>query len=299
MNELVNPLRDLDLNLLHTFRAFVVAGSVDRAARALGRSQPAISTRLRHLERELGMKLFERVGRRLHLTAAGRELDRELALLFVGLVRVVDLVRAAPGPRQYRIGALPTVGVYLVAPALAWVRGRHPHARFDVQMGPVPDQLHDLAAGSIDAVAGVGRPPSTGAVVTTLGDARPVLVARAADPLLRGSAVPARALIDRDLLVFGRTGDDFFDFVADWIDRHALARRVVIEVAHIQMLKALVLSGAGVAILPSYTIVEPGLGVRPLRGLAARHPIWFATRPALAEDAILGAVAKRATRHVK
>lgn len=293
-------LRDVDLNLLHTFRVFAAVGGVDQAARALGRSQPAISTRLRQLERQIGVALFERLGRRIHLTAAGRRLDGDLAQVFEGLAHVVGGIRAAPAASlaRYRIGALTTVGVYLLAPALSSVRRRRGGARFEIHYGSVSGQLGRLAAGALEAVAGIGRPPANGMVVKRLGDAAAMLIARAGDPILRRRTVSASMLVDRDLLAYGRTGDHFFDVVTDWIDRHDLAARIVVEVAHIQTLKTLVLAGAGLAIVPGYTVVEHGLGMRLLPELSERQPIWLATRPSLAEDPILSALAAQAARLV-
>src|SRR5262245_51544338 len=114
-------LAQIDLNLLYTFRVFVETGSVGQAARRLGRSQPAVSVRLRQLEAALGTNLFERIGRRLELTPVGRAVDREARALLDGVVRLVDQVRghASRPTGLLRVGVLPTVGVYLVAPVVA------------------------------------------------------------------------------------------------------------------------------------------------------------------------------------
>jgi LysR family hydrogen peroxide-inducible transcriptional activator len=62
---------------IHQLRAFLAAartGGFGRAGVSLGLTQPTISTTIRKLETELGERLFERLGRRIKLTAAGQAL---------------------------------------------------------------------------------------------------------------------------------------------------------------------------------------------------------------------------------
>src|SRR5687767_10914097 len=74
----------MDLSDLQIFRAVVQAGGITRAAEKLNRVQSNVTTRVRQLEQELGVDLFIREGKRMHLSPAGQQLlgyaDRLLAL---------------------------------------------------------------------------------------------------------------------------------------------------------------------------------------------------------------------------
>lgn len=72
MHELA--VRCLRWNQVRAFLATVETGSLSAAARALGLTQPTLSRQIAALEAELGLMLFERVGRSLSLTQSGREL---------------------------------------------------------------------------------------------------------------------------------------------------------------------------------------------------------------------------------
>ena len=85
----------MELRHLRYFVAVADAGSVSRAATQLRVTQPALSRQIRDLETELGLPLFDRVGRRLQLTAAGETL----------LARTRDVLRAAESLRE-EAGAL-------------------------------------------------------------------------------------------------------------------------------------------------------------------------------------------------
>lgn len=69
-------LHKMDLRQLQTFIAVADTGGVARAATAVNLSQPAASRQIQALEAELGVALFDRVGRRVSLTAAGEDLLR-------------------------------------------------------------------------------------------------------------------------------------------------------------------------------------------------------------------------------
>src|SRR5258707_10327266 len=85
----------MKLRHLRYFVTVADAGTVPRAAAQLSLTQPALSRQIRDLESELGLPLFDRVGRRLHLTAEGENL----------LERTREILRAADALRE-RAGAL-------------------------------------------------------------------------------------------------------------------------------------------------------------------------------------------------
>ena len=78
----------MDLADLHIFRSVVHAGGVTRAAEKLNRVQSNVTTRVRQLETDLGVELFIRDGKRLHLSSAGK-------LLLDYADRLIDLAQEA------------------------------------------------------------------------------------------------------------------------------------------------------------------------------------------------------------
>ena len=111
-------LGQIDLNLLFTLYEVDRLGSVTAAARALGRTQPAISTRLRQLEQQLGAALFERAGPVLRFSPVGRAVLEEIGPLVASLGAVLDRTRGvdAEPAGALRVGALPTLCAYMLAP---------------------------------------------------------------------------------------------------------------------------------------------------------------------------------------
>ncbi len=107
---------------LHVFRAVATHGSASRAAReALHMSQPAVSKHVRMLEEELEVKLFQRLGKQVELTEAGRivlDYAEQVSALAEDTRRaLLDLQGLQRG--TLRLGASSTPGIYLLLPVLA------------------------------------------------------------------------------------------------------------------------------------------------------------------------------------
>jgi DNA-binding transcriptional LysR family regulator len=273
-------LARVNLNLLATFVVVADEGSVTAAARVLGRTQPSITARLKQLEGDLDTRLFERVGRGIALTAIGREVAREAAAVLRGAHDLLDRVRAAEDEPAgiLRVGALPTVSAYLLAPALADLARSFPALSVEVHTDLSVPLVDELRRGAIDVVVSVGPIAAPGLRVRAIGAVTPVvaLPARPRPPRRLGVA----DLAARDLVVFhrGPVGDPFFDAAWSFIEQHGLERRVRIAVPHIQSMKELIRAGAGGGLIPDYTLTESELCGRPLRGLRLRVPITLATR---------------------
>jgi DNA-binding transcriptional LysR family regulator len=278
----VNPgtLANLDLNLLYTLHEVARTGSVTAAARALGRTQPAISTRLRLLESQLGVELFERAGPALRLTPVGGAVVEEVRLLVSQLGAVVDRTRGmdAEPVGTVRIGALPTLCAYLLAPAVYRLTQRHGRARVRMTPGLTATQIDGLRGGEFDALVSVGRVREAGLRVIDIGRIDACAVVLSKSRLARGRLSPKK-LRAAPFIAYGRIGDPFFDAVTSFMERADLLGGVSIEVSNIQAIKQLVLEGAGVSILPRYTIVEPALATRAVEGLDVALPLCVVTRP--------------------
>ncbi|MEM6909299.1 MAG: LysR family transcriptional regulator [Pseudomonadota bacterium] len=100
----------LNLHHLRLFRAVAREGSLTGAARSLNISQSAVSTQIKILEAALGHDLFERVGRSLQLTEAGRIALDHADEIFRAADHLTATLKAAEGQRRVlRIGALATL----------------------------------------------------------------------------------------------------------------------------------------------------------------------------------------------
>lgn len=145
------------LKPLRAFCQTVRLGSVSRAAHALFVSQPAITLQLQALERELGVRLLERTGRRLTPTREG-ELLYEMAQ---PLVEQLDGLEAAFRDRlrgldagELRIAANSSTILYLLPRIVEQFRARHPDVRLTLHNVVTDDGTEMLRADAVDLVVG-------------------------------------------------------------------------------------------------------------------------------------------------
>src|SRR6516225_4781219 len=138
----------MNLNHLAIFHAVAQTGSMTLGAKRLDISQPAVSKQVQELERYLHVHLFDRIGRRVHLSQAGEILAdyaRRLFALAQEAEQAMAEVRAL-GRGRLRIGASTTIGTYLLPGVLAEFRRCHPNVELLVQIENT-EQVHRRLAG--------------------------------------------------------------------------------------------------------------------------------------------------------
>ena len=178
-------LRDLDI--------FILAASTQNlsaTAEKLGMTPAGISKSIGRLERLYGIKMFERAGRGLALTSAGR-LVYKRSLSIDGLIKLLlteatDLNAANAG--LVRLGASPAMVTTIVAPAVARLVSGSPTAQIELHSQASERLIEDLQAGTLDiAIAVMPTKVSPDLRFDKLGATRNFIVARPGHPLLRRS----------------------------------------------------------------------------------------------------------------
>ncbi|UJW36078.1 LysR family transcriptional regulator [Saccharothrix sp. AJ9571] len=246
----------MDLRQVEYFLAVVDHGGVTRAAEALFVAQPSVSQALRVLERELAAELFDRGGRRLVLTEAGRS--------FVGPARrLLDDARLAKAAAS-RVGELRGGRVTIAAlatlavdplPALAGeFHRRHPGVLISVTDPGSPDDVGtEVKRGNCEL--GLTELPVTGVEQRGLGSQEIVLAVPAAFAAGLPDPVPLSAAASLPL-VMGLADATIRKLIPDTL-------HPVVECAHPEGVRQLVAHGAGAAFLPR-TLAERELPGVPL-----------------------------------
>jgi DNA-binding transcriptional LysR family regulator len=138
-----NTATAFDWNQMRAFLATVEAGSLSAAARVLGLTQPTLSRQMTALEARLGLMLFERVGKRLVLTAAGGQLLEEVRAMRAAADRIGMLAsgqsQAAEG--LVRITASDVVAAYMLPPVLKRLQELAPGITVEVIASATVDNL--------------------------------------------------------------------------------------------------------------------------------------------------------------
>ena len=134
---------------LVVLREFVAQGTIAGAAEALAFTPSAVSQQLAQLQREAGVELFRKAGRRLELTDAGRMLAARAGGVLAELEQLeADLARQAGEVRGVvRVAAFQTATRALVMPALERLAAEHPALRVELVEMEAEESLPLLARG--------------------------------------------------------------------------------------------------------------------------------------------------------
>jgi DNA-binding transcriptional LysR family regulator len=142
----------LDPRRLAVLREFAHRGTIAEAADALAFTPSAVSQQLAQLQREAGVALLRKVGRRLELTDAGRTLVARADEL-LARIEEIDAELAAQAEQvagTVRVGAFQTAASAIVLPALDRLAASHPRLRVELVEAEAEESLPALERGAID-----------------------------------------------------------------------------------------------------------------------------------------------------
>ena len=231
----------MDLRDLRYFETIAELQHVGRASARLHRTQPALTSSVRRLEEDCGVALFEKAGRGIRLTPAGRVLlkwaqrmrfdvedaRRELHAMGKGLSGHV------------RIGVVPTAAQFLLPAVARQLLHEAPEVNLSTVVGLIDVLKPKLRAGEIDMVVGTESPEEAGYESRVVGEDSVVVAAVADHPLFRGK--PTLKELTRYRWALQPPGAPTRDWLDHTFDRKHLPRpRVQVESTMLLVLPALI-----------------------------------------------------------
>lgn len=225
-----------------------------RAAEALGTTQPSVSMQVKQLEENLGVALFEQIGKRIHLTEAGHELHRycrEIIRQLAAAETVLDRLKGVQGG-QLRLAIAPTAK-YFVPRLLAEFVRRHPGVAVDLRIDSREALLEQIEANERDMVVMASPPPDTALVAEPFLTDPLVAIASPGHALAGERAVPPWRLAQEPFLL-RETGSETRSMIENFFDQQGVVLSVVMAVNSNEAIKQGVQAGLGVAVVPLQSV---------------------------------------------
>ncbi|RVT91996.1 LysR family transcriptional regulator [Rhodovarius crocodyli] len=284
-------MHGLTLRQIRAFLVTVELGSVAAAARNLGLTQPAVGQQLRELEGQLRVRLFEKVGTRLHPTPAGQALlepAREVMAALTHLQETGTRFRAGDAG-HIRLGTGATACIYFLPERLRRVRQSLPGVEIAVSTGNTAPMLQALMEGTLDAALVTGGPdevPTSLVAELLFHDPLMALLPHPLADALPETLSPAD-LAAHPLLLHAR-GSVTRNLVDRWFQEGGHGVVPGMEFDSIAAIRELVAAGLGCAIVPGMAarVPHPELVARPLSPALTR-PICLVLRANQVPDAAL------------
>ena len=243
---------------LHQLRYFVAVADLSNFTRAAEKclvSQPSLSQQIIKLEREISQPLFDRLGRTVRLTEAGKAMYERAATILRSMDELQDRVAEATEPSRgtIRIGAIPTIAPYFLPPLLRRFSRRFPDATIAMHEDLTQITERRCAEGELD-VGVIATPPS--------------LDALHAEPLFEEELLlalpPKHRLAKKRRFALADVADEPFVLMSEL---HCLGEQVVgfcrqqgctpvirCQSVQLLMIQKLVAMGLGVSLIPAMAV---------------------------------------------
>lgn len=291
----------IQVHRLEGFYWVARTGGFARAARAFPYpiTQPAVHQQVKKLEGELGVTLFERVGKgEMALTPAGLRLYEFVRPFYEGMAGVVRSLQEGDYGGELSIRTASLLLRHLLPDWIKRLQDRHPDIRVQLEETLKPD-VEALRRGEVDLLVDYLPEPPGDVAVMRVATLLPFLVIPREHPQAHRKR-PALAGLASDTFIAYTPGLLARELQMDALARRGIEPEKILAASTSEAILGLVESGLGYSLVPSLDPRGPrgrGLVVTPLTSPRVEYPVVAAWRKDAPENPILDAALEAAPRH--
>ena len=247
----------MELYQLRGFLAVAQEKSFTHAANKLGLTQPALSSQVKRLEQELGEPLFERIGKRIYLTPAGRVLQERTESILELVTQTEQDIAAVKGLRggEIVIAASESYCIYVLPGLMQLFLERFPEVTYRFIGAHSSEVVSLVTSGEADF--GLGTLPAFSPHIQTqpLFWREDVAICAPSHPLANETEVSQKMLLKHPLLLL--TGNSHSRRLIDQTLLNAeIAPQIGMELESVEVVKRFAGIGLGVAIVPGFSVEQ-------------------------------------------
>ena len=285
----------MNLKQVEAFRAVMVTGSMTAAAKSLFTTQPNVSRLIAHLERDTGLKLFERAGVRLVPTSEGAAFFREVERAYVGLQGLANAAEEIRnlGSGRLRIAAMPAVGYTLVPRAIKRFQEQYPGVTVSLHVNTSGTVNHWTASQFCDIGVAVYISEASNCEVELLSTVAAVCVMPAEHRLAKKRTIKPADLAGESFISLCQ-GDGMRTLMDAVFQRAGVERKLAIEAQYTAICCEMVRSGMGVTLAHPVVARDfegPEIAIRPFSP-AVMIPTYLVYPPQRSRDRLAAAFVK-------
>jgi len=269
----------MTLHQLKIFLAVAKQRSFTNAAYELHLSQPDISLHIRELEKEIGLPLFERVRKKVHLAQAGVVLREQANRIFAQLREAEQALAELKGLLRgsLLIGASTTIGMYLLPKALSDFRRRYSGIQIHMKIANTQEIERMVEEMEVDVgfTGGVLAPSKELKVETYLKDEL-VLILAPKHPLAKKKIIHL-ADLDKESFILRESGSATRKVFEGTVMNQSIEMRIAMELDSTEAIKWAVAEGLGVSVVSKHAVAKEAkqgiLLTRRISGLPLHRPL--------------------------
>lgn len=245
----------MDLKQLNTFVILSQNKNYTKTADELGYAQSSISAQIQQLEQELNTKLFDRIGRRVFLTASGEMLlpyAKEILALAINMKEKIDSGLSSHG--QIIVGASESICIFKLPAIVKLYKKLHPFIDLQLKIIENDQVIQQLTDSRIDIALTMGNPiqhPSINCLSKKLEDL--VVLSAPTHPLASKELLTINDFANQPFILTG-LGCDYRTAFEYELKYHGIPYQIVLESGSVQAIKEMAVSGLGLCVLPKLAV---------------------------------------------
>jgi len=261
---------EMEIRSLEVFLSVAKHLNFTRAGEEVNLSQPSVSVRIRQLETELGVKLFEQLGKRVGLTEAGSLLIPHARRVIAAIEDAKHTIDELQGLERgsLRIGASTTPGMYLIPKAIARFKARYPKIEIQLGIKDTRQVEEGVARNEFDFGFVGGHLAGDEVEAQSWLTDQLVLVVAPAHPLARKKSVKLEDL-RKEKFILREPGSATRATITSHLLRSNLTVEPIMEMENPESVKKAVQSGLGIAFISLFA-VETELKAKTLVAVVVR-----------------------------
>ncbi|HEX5638073.1 MAG TPA: LysR family transcriptional regulator [Gammaproteobacteria bacterium] len=242
------------LRQLEVFEAVARLGSYTRASETLHLSQPAVSMQIKQFEDNVGLPLFEQLGKKIHLTTAGREMYRYCQSINQLLDEADTVIEELKGVQSGKLAiSVATTASHFTTRLLAAFAEQYEGVTISLDITNRESLKNQLEHNEPDLVI-MGQPPEGVEVESTIFMENPlVLIAAPSHPLAKAKKIPLKHFAAEHFVV-REEGSGTRGSIQRFFENHGVTFHTGIEMSSNEAIKQAVEAGLGLGIVSIHTL---------------------------------------------
>lgn len=248
----------MQLKNVMTFVKAAEFGSFTRAAENIGYSQATVTAQIKALEAELSVPLFDRIGKRVYLTGAGKSFLPYAVNVLKAEEEALQSVRASDKLQgELRICSASSYATSVLPSVLLRFRELHPEVNITVKISDFPEDTKlKLLRDETDLLAEIDDGSDDPQFLTLYRKKEKVIfVTHPDNPLLERDDIGLKDIVEDDFIVADRS-IGYCAMLEKELGRRGLKLRPVMEIGSVEAIINVLLGGFGTTLIPEYTVSE-------------------------------------------
>lgn len=244
----------MELRQCRSFLKIVELQSFSKAAEALGYSQSALSVQIRSLEKELDVRLFDRMGHSVKVTLQGERLARRLIPILQEIQEVKDTMQHRPPTEDLHVGMIQSLCQARMANVMQYFTQNYPSLHITVTLDSPRNLLEALNHNQVDLVYVVDQPIYDIKWVKVMEVPEDIVFVGSKDsPLVWRKEVPLLEIISQRFFLTEKK-DNYRHSLDQYLAARQLSVKPFLEIGDTAFILDLVRQNLGVSFLPRYVI---------------------------------------------